>query len=346
MSYHDQHRSEEDETVTAARDWVVTLTSGEPTAEDIQRFEVWLAQSPLHQDAFEKEQRFWQSLGGLKAASGPRTWGQVDSSTESAGARKARHIGRGALSHHRVPRRRLMLAGSAAAACVVFFLVFGGWLGAVLSADYRTTQGELITATLPDGSVVHLNTDTALAVTYNDVERRIDLLHGEALFDVHSDRDRPFRVVAADGVTEAVGTAFVVRRDKGTTSVTVTEGRVSVTSPANTSAGTAIALAVKQGQRTRYPSGGPPQPAEAFDPANAAPWLQNLIVIDDLPLAGALAELDRYRPGRIVLMPGRADYTSVSGAFDVNNIDAAIAAIAATHDLSVTEITPYLLVLR
>ena len=332
MNDHGQDHSEHEETVAAARDWVVHLTSGDPTAEDLRRLKSWLAQSPSHREAFEKERLFWQRLGGLAAASGPRTWGEARGGA-GEGRRARRRTG-----------RRLLAAGGMAA-CLAAFVLFGDWLGTALRADHRTAEGEQETVTLPDGSRVHLNTDTAVVVAYGEAERRVGLLRGEALFEVSADPARPFRVTAAGGVVEAVGTAFVVRGGGAAASVAVTEGRVRVTSPAEDSPARATVLAAR-GQRTGYRSGRPPRPAEAFDPATAAVWRQGLIVIDDLPLDRALAELDRYRPGRIVLMAGGGDYRAVSGAFDVGNVDAAIAGIAATHGLSVTELTPYLLILR
>jgi predicted methyltransferase len=59
-----------------------------------------------------------------------------------------------------------------------------------------------------------------------------------------------------------------------------------------------------------------------------------------------IAELARYRPGRIVLLGSARRLRSVSGAFDIDGIDAAIAGLAATHGLTVTRITDYLVVLR
>lgn len=354
MNDQRQDHSQNDETVAAARDWVVLLTSGEPTAEDMRRFERWLAQSATHRAAFDKEYRFWQRLGGLEAAAGPHTWDdeigrEGTGDTPMPGVGQTQRAGFGVSPARRRSGRRLIAAGSLAAACLALFVFFGDWLSTALLADHRTAEGEQATATLPDGSLVHLNTDSALTVDYSGAERRVALLRGEVLFEVSSDPDRPFRVTAADGVIEAVGTAFVVRRGADAASIAVTEGKVSVTSPAKGPAegvaeGTTVLAA--QGQRTRYRSGGPPRPAEAFDPATVAVWRQGLIVIDDLPLDRALAELDRYRPGRIVLMPGVTDYRSVSGAFDVAKVDAAIAGIAATHGLSVTELTRYLLILR
>ena len=339
MKDHGQYPVGKEETVAAARDWLVRMTSGEPTEEESRRFESWLAQSPSHRKAYEKERLFWQRLGHLKASSGPHTWTPASRSgapPDIARAAKGRSSGRA---------RRTFSAAGLAVACLSLYLLYGDWLSAAILADHRTVQGELLSVDLPDGSTAHLDTDTALAVTFDATERRIALLRGEALFEVTPDPQRPFRVEAAGGVIEAVGTAFVVRRDGDAADVAVLEGQVRVASPA-AAGGEAAAILARQGERTRYVSGDSPGRPEAFNLRTAAAWRQGVILIDGLPLDRALAELDRYRPGRILLMDESEDYRPVSGAFDLRNVDAAVAGLAATHGLSVTAVTDYLLILH
>lgn len=338
MKDQGQYSIGEDETVAAARDWLVRMTSGEPTAEESRRFEAWLAQSPSHRKAYEQERLFWQRLGHLKAASGPHTWAPASRTRTPSTDRRAKG---------RVPARarRTFAAAGLAAACLSLFLLSGDWLSAALLADHRTAQGELLSVDLPDGSAAHLDTDTALAVTFDATERRIALLRGEALFEVSPDPQRPFRVETAGGVIEAIGTTFVVRRDSDAADVAVLEGQVRVVSPAAAGSAEAAILA-RQGERTRFSNDDLPSPPEAFDLRTAAAWRQGVILIDGLPLDRALAELDRYRPGQILLMGEGDDYRPVSGAFDLQNVDAAVAGLAATHGLSVTAVTDYLLILH
>jgi ferric-dicitrate binding protein FerR (iron transport regulator) len=44
-------------------------------------------------------------------------------------------------------------------------------------------------------------------------------------------------------------------------------------------------------------------------------WQRGKLILDGVPFAHAIAELDRYRPGCIVLLPGAARHESVSGMF-------------------------------
>ncbi|MFC3230983.1 FecR family protein [Marinibaculum pumilum] len=328
---------EEDPVTAAARDWVLRLASGDLEAAEMAAFRNWVDGAPAHRSAFERERRFWQRLGGLHA----RSEALLQEAPAAAPPRQ-RPVPAGT---GRRPGRRALLAGGLAAACLALLLLFGGQLRLGLLSDHRTGVGEQALVTLPDGSVAHLNTDSAIAVDFSAGARQIELLQGEAFFEVRPDPARPFRVIAAGGETRAVGTAFVVRRAADGATITVTEGRVAVTSPRD-DADPAASVLARAGERTAYAEGAAPAVPVARDPAMAAPWRRGVIVIDDLPLDAALAEIDRYRPGRILLLDGSDRYDRVSGGFDIDRLDAAIAGLAATHGLTVTAIGPYLLVLR
>lgn len=97
-----------------------------------------------------------------------------------------------------------------------------------LPRAYSTLVGEQESVSLPDGSQVMLNTNTAIEVNFGADERAIKLLRGEALFTVVRVPDRPFRVTAGTRVVEAVGTAFTVQHNErhNNLEVMVTEGEV------------------------------------------------------------------------------------------------------------------------
>ena len=97
-----------------------------------------------------------------------------------------------------------------------------------LPKTYRTAHGEQSERLLPDGSVLHLNTDSQVTVQYSRRERVVDLDRGEALFQVAHDAERGFRVTAANAQILAVGTQFDVYRRPGTVLLTVVEGTVAV----------------------------------------------------------------------------------------------------------------------
>jgi len=107
------------------------------------------------------------------------------------------------------------------AASVLWWVRDGEFLGRPRA--YQTAHGEQIVAELPDGSELHLNTDSSATVRYSRSERVVDITRGQALFTVARDDHRRFRVSAGDARVFAVGTQFDVYRRPNTTIVTVVE---------------------------------------------------------------------------------------------------------------------------
>lgn len=99
---------------------------------------------------------------------------------------------------------------------------------------FATTMGEHIKHTMPDGSTLWLNSSTKIQVSYSDDFRRIQLIQGEAHFEVAKDENRPFEVYADDRLVRAIGTAFSVHKLNGNIEVIVSEGTVELAVVDNT----------------------------------------------------------------------------------------------------------------
>lgn len=91
-----------------------------------------------------------------------------------------------------------------------------------------TSRGEFKRVALADTSIADMSSDSRLEVRFTTARRRIDLLKGEAWFEVAKDKSKPFVVAAAGVEVRAVGTAFGVRRFPEGAEVLVTEGTVEV----------------------------------------------------------------------------------------------------------------------
>lgn len=81
---------------------------------------------------------------------------------------------------------------------------------------------------LPDGSVVELKDGSRISIAFEPLVRRVDLIAGEAHFQVAKNKDRPFVVSIGNLEVRAVGTAFSIQRNEGSVEVLVTEGRVAL----------------------------------------------------------------------------------------------------------------------
>lgn len=94
--------------------------------------------------------------------------------------------------------------------------------------------GESIRHHLPDGSSLWLNSSSKVKINYSENFRRINLLAGEAHFEVAKDATRPFEVYAGDRLVRAIGTAFTVHKLAGKIEVLVSEGTVELAIVDNT----------------------------------------------------------------------------------------------------------------
>lgn len=293
----------EDPLYEAAATWVARLSSTDVTGAERERFEAWRAADPAHAEAYAEMEALWRRLGHLPD---PR------------------------------PRR----GGGKTLAGFVLALILGGAVASQsplldrLRADYWSGVGEIERAILADGSRVDLNTDTAIALRFTERERGVELLRGEASFEVAPDAKRPF-VVRGGGVSvRAVGTRFFLRADGASSPVGVAEGRVAVSAAGRHAE-------VSAGEIVRIGDDASLSPAAA-DVERAMAWREDRLLFSGEPLARVLAELGRYRHGRILLLDRRFGERRVTGAFDPRNTDEALDVIAATMGVRIRRLSPLL----
>ncbi|WP_026872777.1 FecR family protein [Inquilinus limosus] len=309
-----------------ARDWVVRLASGTATEEDLAAFRAWRAASPEHERAFARERAFWRQLQALSPEAPPLA---------------APRPGRKGIG------RRAVLAGGAALAAGAAGIVAAPRLALLWRADHRTGVGEQARVSLPDGSTVLLNTDSAIALGFRPGLRLVTLLQGEALFEAGRDAAAPFRVAALGGNTETGGAAFAVRAIGEDVTVTLAKGRAGVFGPAAAEAPFPPAGAVDlvAGQQARYREGSAPGRAAPVDLGTALAWRAGRIVFDGKPFGEAVAELGRYVPERIVLADRSRAGEPVGGVFSIGEAQAALSALADTQGLPLRRIPGVVIVI-
>lgn len=223
---------------------------------------------------------------------------------------------------------------------------------------FSTKVGEVSHIQLDDGSEVSLNTDSSIRVTMRKEERHIELLSGEAFFDVAKDANRPFTVATEEQQITVLGTAFNVRQrsDEKVLKVAVIEGRVAVKrrQPPDQDPD-ADASAQQNNQHNRQQT----QPssdteyllagdigafsddnkiiqAQQFEQAQTSQtWRRGIVRFDDDPLQDVIKELNRYRTSKISLRGAQTKDLKISGVFHLKNGDAILDAIAATLPVQV-----------
>jgi len=90
-----------------------------------------------------------------------------------------------------------------AAALAGIAILLGGWWWLTARQQFSTVAGEQRTLTLEDGSIVQLNARSSIRINFSAQRRDVRLLTGEALFTVHRDQRRPFRVMTSDATVQS-----------------------------------------------------------------------------------------------------------------------------------------------
>lgn len=199
-----------------------------------------------------------------------------------------------------------------------------------LMADIRTGVGERRLVTLDDGSELHLNTDSAVDIRFSASERLLVLRKGELYLRTGAD-PRPLRVQSAWGAFQPVGTRFAVRQLDGHDRLQVFEGAVMATSLQGD------ALRTGAGEQAVVGADG----LSRLGPVSAGSgWIDGVLRVERMPLAEFVAELGRYRSGWTRCAPEVAGVL-VSGTFQLNDTEAALAALAMAFPVRVRYVTRY-----
>jgi transmembrane sensor len=213
------------------------------------------------------------------------------------------------------PRRRVLQWGGAVAATLLF-----GVGGAFEMLRYRgrfaTGKGETKVVALKDGSVVTLNTASEIQVNYGEAMRSVELVQGEALFDVAKDKTRPFVVTAGDTNVRAVGTSFTVRRlEAAPVQVLVREGVVEVFKPATNAAPVRVSANSMAEAPLDNEAAIAARPVPPVQLHRQLAWQTGQIAFEGETLAQAVAEFARYSDTKIVIDDPALAREEIAGLF-------------------------------
>src|SRR5471032_1222318 len=155
-----------------AADWAGGVDRGPLTAGQEQAFQAWLSEDVRCMGAFGRMRALALSTERAKALGpgfDPGDFAPILSYGHS--------------------RRVLLRAGGATAATALVGTI-AAWKLLRPGSRFRTGKGEMKVVALKDGSVVTLNTASEIVVNYSEGLRSVELVRGEALFDVAKNKAR------------------------------------------------------------------------------------------------------------------------------------------------------------
>ena len=360
-----------------AAEWWATLRDGELSRKDRERFVDWLCESPAHIREYLEVAALWEETGSLEAlentdpqallqqaqahdnvvslettATPPAPDEAGDTASAAAANQAARAGGRARGSKARL----LLLAGTASVVAAVLAL---SWTRALAPAEegiVATAVGEQRSLALDDGSVIDLNTQTAIRLHLDASERRVDLLKGEAFFEIAHQQGRRFVVKAGATEVHVLGTKFNMHRQGDrTATVTVLEGRVLVKhadgerfgEPAGSKAPNPLPSAdakerasveLTEGQQAHIDLVESTIEQTSTNPRNAVAWKHRRMIFEDASLAEVVAEFNRYNTRRLRVDDPTLSQLRLNGVFQPHDPESLLQYLRRAEGVRVVEL--------
>lgn len=320
MSHHADALSRADREAT---DWLIRLQ--EPADETVyDAFEAWITASPANAEAWAEAGRVSHAIAAASAASRPAP---------------RRPIDRRRSASRPVPARRRLVAAIASCAAVLVAVAAAPDALLRMRSDYVTGTDQLRTVSLSDGSVVTLAPRSAVKVEIDGDQRRVELLRGDAYFEVARDPARPFRVSSDRLETTVLGTGFEVRSGGANALVGVRHGRVRVDT--RTAAAHRVLTA---GHGVRSIDGAVLQ-SFTTDPGNVAAWTRKRLIVESRPVEEVVDALRPWYGGVILARGERLQDARVTGVYDLGDPVGALVALSRANGASVQRISPWVMVI-
>ena len=267
--------------------------------------ESWLSGDPRHEVAYLRLRAAWRHMDRIAAL------GSYENAKRQLVA-----------TTHATTTRNWYRWSAAAAVILATIGLVAWWQASRVKPRviaFSTPVGGYMRQTLADGSILELNTQTAIEVLFDSSLRGVRLVRGEARFHVAKDPQRPFVVAAGADRVRAVGTDFSVRTRAERTDVWVAEGIVSLEDPTHRG-DEAGAARVRAGQgAVMTPTGVRISSLPAGGVAAHLAWDRGLLIFSGEPLSNVVEELNRYNTLQIRVADPGAAAVKIDGTFGATN---------------------------
>jgi transmembrane sensor len=288
-----------------AMEWLVKLNNPNLSDADIETFNQWLAESPMHQAAYIKAEQIWVTSEKLVTNPSPkfnvRTW-------------------------------QYALASLVIVLCIGLYQY---QLNSTTGYEFYTAIGEQKTFDLVDGSKVTLNNQSKLTFSINNNSRKVQLESGEVLFHVTADVNRPFDIETHDGMIRVVGTTFSVNRYSESTLVTVVEGRVALGQKPLASDSFVASQVLNQSQQQTLPDAIKGVEPKQVDVKTELSWREKRLVVRDEPLSAVVSYLEKSFPVKFNISSKELSDKRITAVLDLSNLEQVLLVLETSLSLKV-----------
>jgi len=302
-----------------ASHWVSLENEGENLQEN-KYFISWINENPKHQKAYEKEKELIREVRDLPENFLNELKAEVKKDRENINKKKS--------------SKKILLntfAPLASAACVLFVLYFSFFRGNIkFSKQYLALNKIQKDIILPDSSKITLDVNTKIDVKYYDNKREISLSKGKAVFDVESNKQRPFVIKTGKVDITVLGTKFEVINKEKQTQVNVTEGVVKVTNPY---AHDSLLVRVEKGQSVTLDKYSNIKPLKKIDINKTALWSEGKFSFYQESIENITKEFSKYIDIDVKIKNKKIALLPVSGNFSADSFDDFLKVLPLVHPL-------------
>lgn len=179
----------------------------------------------------------------------------------------------------------------------------------------ETSRGQKAIIELPDGSVVHLNSQTKLTFPKTFGNTREVVLSGEAFFEVKHDASKPFSVKVGTTSVNVLGTTFNVKAsEQEDAAITLINGKVRVASGADERTLVPGEQAIVNHSTKRVTT-------SKVNIAQFISWKDNIIYFDQTPLNEAVDVLELWYDTEIILKSGTNQNCTITGQYKEESLE-------------------------
>lgn len=288
--------------------WILRMESSNLGAQEENELRVWVSQSPLHLQILQDTAEVWDRMDIMAGLSELLPLERAENEEPSV----------------KMAPKKITAFASLFLGVLFLGVIVSQW--GSQTTEYETGVGRLDTVKLQDGSAITLNTATKLKTAITAEHRNIELVQGEAFFEVAHDPNKPFIVTAGNTRVEAIGTAFSVQLLGNEVEVAVTEGKVRVTRMTSSTEREQIAPApfYMQGGEIVQIKPAKAEQIRTIKPEQIAQvlmWQQRMLVFNGQPLSDVISEFSRYTDTRIDITDQQTAAIRVGGYFRSDDLD-------------------------
>lgn len=310
-------------------DLLVKYLVGEATPAEVEAIQNWIAASPANRQEYDNFKLIWDESRQIASTK------NLDE--DAAYLRLQKRISNTVTTPTQPARIHKMktswwvgIAASLLLICTVAWLTISHYYDNRNIAFVRiNSEGKTRAQTLPDGSVVTLNSHSTLIYPGKFIGKiRPVTMLGEAFFKVTPDKTKPF-IIRVNGVTvRVVGTSFNIKSRNGKTQVIVETGIVNVSEKkknVNLNPGEKVLVTGKDGLQAK----------ESIKGRLYNYYATHELVCDETPLNELVGSLNEVYGAHIVIGNKAIANLPITTVFKDQSLDQVLLVISETFKIKV-----------